>query len=48
MLRPRIQGPHEGYRGRLHPVLARTFVLENLDRVEELARAYAQHVGPQS
>jgi hypothetical protein len=44
MLRPRIQEPYEGYGGRLHPALMRTFVLENPGRVEELARAYAQHV----
>jgi hypothetical protein len=35
----------EGYRGRLHPVLVRTFVLDNFSRIEEFARAYVQHVG---
>jgi hypothetical protein len=29
----------------LHPILARTFILDNFGRIEEFARAYAQHVG---
>jgi hypothetical protein len=29
----------EGYRGKLHPVLVRTFVLDNFGRIEEFARA---------
>jgi adenylate kinase family enzyme len=35
----------ENYRGRLHPVLARTFILDDFGRIEELARAYASYVG---
>jgi len=29
----------ESWRGGLHPVLARTFVLENLKRIDDFARA---------
>ena len=35
----------KGYGGGLHPVLLRTFVLENLERIEDYASAYAQYVG---
>jgi len=35
----------KGYGGGLHPVLVRTFILENLSRIGDFARAYAQHVG---
>jgi len=35
----------EGYGNRLHPILMRTFILENLERVEGFIRAYADHVG---
>jgi hypothetical protein len=45
MLRPRIREVCERCRGRLHPALMRIFILENLSRIEELAKAYAQHVG---
>jgi len=33
------------YGGGLHPVLLRTLVLENLERIEDFAKAYAQYVG---
>jgi len=35
----------EGYRDGLYPVLMRAFALKNLERIEDFARAYAQHVG---
>jgi len=39
-------GPCQGYMGMWLPgVLARMFVLENLEMIEDFTKAYAQHVG---
>jgi len=34
----------ESWRDRIHTILLQTLVLENLERVKDLARAHAQHV----
>jgi hypothetical protein len=35
----------EGYRDRQHPILARTFILENTGRIEEFAKTYDSYIG---
>jgi hypothetical protein len=34
----------ESWRGRIHTILLRTLVLENLERVKDFARAHARNV----